>query len=124
MALNALPEASEKREAVRRMFDRIAARYDRLNRLLTLGLDQRWRSRALADMGTGPGDRLIDLACGTGDLAERAAARGALEQEFEATHAVGVGRQAEVPVGAVRRGEARLLHLLLRAEAVVLDIFF
>ena len=77
MALNALPEASRKREAVRRMFDRIAARYDRLNRLLTLGLDQRWRSRALADMGTGPGDRLIDLACGTGDLAERAAARGA-----------------------------------------------
>jgi len=77
LALNALPEASQKRETVRRMFDRIASRYDGLNRLLTLGLDQRWRGRALADIAAGPGDRLIDLACGTGDLAERAAARGA-----------------------------------------------
>lgn len=77
MALNALPEASRKRETVRRMFDRIAPRYDRLNRLLTLGLDQRWRSRAIADIGVVPGDRLIDLACGTGDLSERAASRGA-----------------------------------------------
>ena len=77
MALNALPESAEKRDMVRRMFDRIAPRYDRLNRLLTLGLDQRWRSRALANIGVAPGDRLIDLACGTGDLAERAAGRGA-----------------------------------------------
>ena len=43
-----------------------------------MGLDQRWRRRAL-DLAIvlGPGDRLIDLACGTGDLAELAAARGA-----------------------------------------------
>ncbi len=59
------------------MFDRIAPRYDRMNRLLSMGLDQRWRRRALAAIGLGPGDRLLDLACGTGDLAELAAARGA-----------------------------------------------
>lgn len=59
------------------MFDRIAPRYDRLNRLLSMGLDQRWRRRALASIDLGPGDRLIDLACGTGDLAEVAADRGA-----------------------------------------------
>ena len=59
------------------MFDRIAPRYDRMNRLLTLGLDQRWRRAALDFIGVGRGDRVIDLACGTGDLAELAAARGA-----------------------------------------------
>ena len=96
MALNALPEAAEKREMVRRMFDRIAPRYDRLNRLLTLGLDQRWRSRALADMGVARGDRLIDLACGTGDLAERAADRGA--------YVVGVDFAGEMLRSARSRG--------------------
>jgi len=59
------------------MFDRIAPRYDRLNRLLTGGLDQRWRREALVRVGVGPGDRLIDVACGTGDLAELASQRGA-----------------------------------------------
>ena len=59
------------------MFDRIAPRYDRLNRLLTGGLDRRWRREALARIGVGPGDRLIDVACGTGDLAELAARNGA-----------------------------------------------
>ena len=53
MALSALPEPVEKREAVRRMFDRIAPRYDRMNRLLTLGLDQQWRSQALAGIAVG-----------------------------------------------------------------------
>jgi demethylmenaquinone methyltransferase/2-methoxy-6-polyprenyl-1,4-benzoquinol methylase len=59
------------------MFDRIAPRYDRLNRLITAGLDQRWRRTALEAIGIGPRDRVVDLACGTGDLAELAAARGA-----------------------------------------------
>jgi demethylmenaquinone methyltransferase/2-methoxy-6-polyprenyl-1,4-benzoquinol methylase len=62
---------------VRAMFDRIAPRYDFLNRLFTGGLDQRWRKVALDLAGVGPGDRVVDLACGTGDLAEFAAARGA-----------------------------------------------
>ena len=59
------------------MFDRIAPRYDRMNRLLTAGLDQRWRREALDLVAVGPGDRLVDIACGTGDLSELAAARGA-----------------------------------------------
>jgi demethylmenaquinone methyltransferase/2-methoxy-6-polyprenyl-1,4-benzoquinol methylase len=59
------------------MFDRIAPRYDRMNRLLTLGLDQQWRRLALRTAEVGPGDRVVDVACGTGDLAELAAARGA-----------------------------------------------
>ena len=42
MALNSLPPIEEKGARVRAMFDRIASRYDRMNRLLTLGLDQRF----------------------------------------------------------------------------------
>ena len=72
-----LPHDEEKREQVRAMFDRIAPRYDALNRLLTAGLDQRWRRAALDAVGVGRGDRVLDLACGSGDLAELAAARGA-----------------------------------------------
>lgn len=50
------------------MFDRIAPRYDRMNRLLTLGNDQRWRRALVRRLGIGPGDRVLDLACGTGDF--------------------------------------------------------
>lgn len=77
MALATLPQGEDKRAAVRAMFDRIAPRYDLLNRLLTGRLDQRWRRRALAAVAVGPGDRVLDLACGTGDLAVLARSRGA-----------------------------------------------
>lgn len=56
------------------MFDRIAARYDRVNRVLSLGLDQRWRRRVVRALGIATGDlgehpRVLDVATGTGDLA-------------------------------------------------------
>ena len=75
--MTALPSGPEKRAAVQSMFDRIAPRYDVVNRLLTLGLDQRWRRSALKAACVGAGDRVLDLACGTGDLCEQAAALGA-----------------------------------------------
>jgi demethylmenaquinone methyltransferase/2-methoxy-6-polyprenyl-1,4-benzoquinol methylase len=50
------------------MFDRIAPVYDRMNRLMTAGLDRRWRERT-AQRVVRPGDRVIDAACGTGELA-------------------------------------------------------
>jgi len=77
MALDALPRGEEKRLAVRAMFDRIAPRYDLLNRLLTGSLDQRWRRRALDLAAVGEGDVVLDLACGTGDLGALARRRGA-----------------------------------------------
>src|SRR5579862_2687970 len=55
-------------EAVRSMFDRIAPVYDTMNRVMTGGLDGRWR-RAAAAAAVRPGDRVLDAACGTGDLA-------------------------------------------------------
>lgn len=51
------------------MFDRIAARYDLLNRVLSLGIDRRWRRRAVAQLQLAPGARALDLATGTGDVA-------------------------------------------------------
>jgi demethylmenaquinone methyltransferase/2-methoxy-6-polyprenyl-1,4-benzoquinol methylase len=54
---------------VNRMFDRVAGRYDRLNGVMTAGLHHRWRERAAARAGLGPGDSALDVCCGTGDLA-------------------------------------------------------
>lgn len=50
------------------MFDRIAARYDLMNALMTAGLDRRWRRLAAAEAGLRPGDEALDVCCGTGDL--------------------------------------------------------
>jgi demethylmenaquinone methyltransferase/2-methoxy-6-polyprenyl-1,4-benzoquinol methylase len=55
-------------EGVRRMFDRIAPVYDAMNRLMTAGLDRRWRDETAAAV-VRPGDRVLDACCGTGDLA-------------------------------------------------------
>jgi demethylmenaquinone methyltransferase/2-methoxy-6-polyprenyl-1,4-benzoquinol methylase len=72
-----LPAPGDKAAMVRAMFDRIAPHYDRLNRLLTFGLDRGWRRAAVAASGAGPGRLVIDVACGTGDLAALAARAGA-----------------------------------------------
>jgi demethylmenaquinone methyltransferase/2-methoxy-6-polyprenyl-1,4-benzoquinol methylase len=56
-------------DRVREMFDRISPSYDRMNRLMSMGLDGRWRARAVRLAGVAPGDAAIDVCCGTGDLA-------------------------------------------------------
>jgi demethylmenaquinone methyltransferase/2-methoxy-6-polyprenyl-1,4-benzoquinol methylase len=63
-------------DAVRTMFDRIAPVYDLMNRLMTAGLDRRWR-RLTAEAVVRPGDRVLDACCGTGDLAIAAERAGA-----------------------------------------------
>lgn len=55
-------------DSVRTMFDRIAPVYDVMNRVMTAGLDVRWR-RLAAQAVVRPGDEVLDAACGTGDLA-------------------------------------------------------
>ena len=62
-------------EGVRSMFDRIAPVYDPMNRLMTAGLDRRWRRETAAAV-VRPGDRVLDVCCGTGDLAVAAARAG------------------------------------------------
>jgi demethylmenaquinone methyltransferase / 2-methoxy-6-polyprenyl-1,4-benzoquinol methylase len=58
-----------------RMFDEVAPVYDRLNTVMTLGIDARWRKRAVAETRLRAGDSAIDVCCGTGKLAALIAER-------------------------------------------------
>jgi demethylmenaquinone methyltransferase/2-methoxy-6-polyprenyl-1,4-benzoquinol methylase len=60
---------------VRAMFDRIARVYDLMNSVMTAGLHHQWRRRAADLASVGPGDRVLDVATGTGDLAIELASR-------------------------------------------------
>lgn len=70
-AENVLPYNREdgKGAQVRRMFDAIARRYDRLNRLLSLGFDRSWRRKGIATLAPYRPQHILDVATGTGDLA-------------------------------------------------------
>jgi demethylmenaquinone methyltransferase/2-methoxy-6-polyprenyl-1,4-benzoquinol methylase len=63
-----------KRRYVRRLFATIADRYDLITRVLSYGRDASWKRRLLGMAAIGAADRVLDLACGTGDLAFGAAA--------------------------------------------------
>ena len=65
-----------KRRYVRRLFATIADRYDLITVLLSFGRDRAWKRRLLDLSGITPGSCVLDLACGTGDIAFEAAARG------------------------------------------------
>ncbi|HZZ65266.1 MAG TPA: bifunctional demethylmenaquinone methyltransferase/2-methoxy-6-polyprenyl-1,4-benzoquinol methylase UbiE [Candidatus Baltobacteraceae bacterium] len=59
---------TDKGAYVRDMFAQIAPRYDAANRVISAGLDEGWRKRAIALLGAPAGGRVVDLCCGTGDL--------------------------------------------------------
>jgi demethylmenaquinone methyltransferase / 2-methoxy-6-polyprenyl-1,4-benzoquinol methylase len=60
---------SDKGEKIQQMFGAIAPRYDFLNRLLSLGIDRRWRTKAVQLLKYHEGSRILDVATGTGDVA-------------------------------------------------------
>jgi ubiquinone/menaquinone biosynthesis C-methylase UbiE len=74
----ALSTPDRKARYVARLFATIADRYDLITRLLSYGRDQHWKRRLIESAAIAPGERVLDLACGTGDLAFDAAARGAV----------------------------------------------
>ncbi len=61
-------KGKERATYVRGMFDRVARRYNLMNRLMTGGQDLRWRRFVVQQARLQPGDRLLDLATGTGDI--------------------------------------------------------
>lgn len=70
------------------MFDRIAPTYDRLNTILSFSIDRVWRRATVGSLGIRPGDRVLDVATGTGDLALRAVNVGG--------HVVGIDLSAQM----------------------------
>jgi demethylmenaquinone methyltransferase/2-methoxy-6-polyprenyl-1,4-benzoquinol methylase len=77
MANTAQPqrESTQFSEQVNRMFDRVAGRYDLLNTVMTAGLHHRWREKTADRAELLPGDSVLDVCCGTGDLALELAGR-------------------------------------------------
>jgi demethylmenaquinone methyltransferase / 2-methoxy-6-polyprenyl-1,4-benzoquinol methylase len=101
-----LLEGDSKAAAVETMFDRIAPRYDLVNRLMTFRLDVRWRRRTVRELALPVGARVLDLACGTGDMCNDLA-RAALEPvgvDFSA----GMLAAARTPAPLVRADALRL----------------
>ena len=96
------------------MFDAIAPRYDLLNHTLSLGLDQRWRAKAIAVLDLPPAARVLDLCTGTGDLAV-AAVRGGTNVSV-----VGVdfaGAMLRLALAKVRTGGLASAIRLVRGDA-------
>lgn len=69
------PAPEEKEEYVRTLFDQIAENYDRMNTVMSAGQWQKWHREFVLHTGLKPGDRVLDVACGTADLAMLAAAQ-------------------------------------------------
>ena len=122
--MEALPEADEKAAAVRTMFDRIAPSYDRMNRIITLGFDQRWRRSLVDALGVGSDDTVLDLACGTGDFALIARERGAnvVGLDFAGAMLATARRRCPEAVGLVR-GDALRLPLASGSVSVAVSGF-
>ncbi len=91
-------------ERVRAMFARIAHRYDLLNRLMTGGQDVRWRREVIRRARLAPGNRLLDIGAGTGDLALEA-----LRQQPQAQVVAGDFTLPMMLVGRRRPGSQRVV---------------
>ena len=82
----ALASADAKAPYVRRLFHTIADRYDLITVLFSYGRDRRWKERVVTLADVRPGQRALDLAAGTGDIAFGLAARGAHVVALDITH--------------------------------------
>jgi demethylmenaquinone methyltransferase / 2-methoxy-6-polyprenyl-1,4-benzoquinol methylase len=106
-----VPEA-EKSARVREVFDKVAGRYDLMNDLMSLGLHRAWKAFAVAVARPRPGERVLDVAAGSGDLAEAIGKRVAPHGEVWLT---------DINRSMLSRGRDRLLDAGRLAGAVQCD---
>jgi len=93
---------------VRSMFDRIAPVYDLMNRVMTAGLDLRWR-RIAAETVVRSGDRVLDACCGTGDLAVACAKRGGVVTGLDFSPAMLERARRKLPAATWVEGDLLVL---------------
>jgi len=108
-----LPQGEEKVGAVRDMFDAIAPKYDRLNRIISFRLDVRWRKRAIRDLALPAGSVVADLASGTGDLCVDLEGAGLRPLSFDLSYGMLAADRSGAP-----RAQADILRLPLPDHSV------
>jgi len=109
----AMPNETPPGADVRAMFDRIAARYRRMNALMSFGRDRFWRRAVIREAALPPAGALLDLASGTGDLAFEALRQDPRARVIAADFSLGMMR-----VGRLRPGGGRVLWCAADALAL------
>jgi demethylmenaquinone methyltransferase / 2-methoxy-6-polyprenyl-1,4-benzoquinol methylase len=105
-------DESVKSSRVRGVFDSVASRYDVMNDLMSLGLHRVWKAYTIAAAGLRPGDQVLDVASGTGDLAQ------AMAREVGPS---GLVVQTDINEAMLQRGRDRLLDAGQVLPAVLCD---
>ncbi len=104
-------DPAERRALIRATFEGVAPRYDLMNDLMSLGIHRLWKDRLTAVAAPRPGETVLDLAGGTGDVAFRLAAKGAQVTVADPSAAM-------MAVGAARSGGDRVAWVEAEAEAL------
>jgi demethylmenaquinone methyltransferase/2-methoxy-6-polyprenyl-1,4-benzoquinol methylase len=115
----ALATAESKRKYVRQLFATIADRYDLITALLSYGQDARWKKKLVAIADVKAGERALDLAAGTGDIAIAVASRGARTIGLDITHRMGQLARAKRSAAQFITGDMISLPLASRSFDLV-----
>jgi demethylmenaquinone methyltransferase/2-methoxy-6-polyprenyl-1,4-benzoquinol methylase len=111
--------SSAKHEQVRSMFNTIAPKYDLMNRLMTFGIDKRWRSITVKTLKKAGVQNVLDIATGTGDLAIK------LAKEIDDSHITGIDlSEGMINVGKTKVEQAGLSNRITLATADALQMPF
>ena len=123
MPVNGVPDKAPDRIAG--MFDAIAPRYDLLNRVLSAGIDRRWRSRAIASLQLTGRETLVDVCTGTADVALEGRAGSTAGGNRRAARVIGVDFAGNMLALGRRKvmagGESRHIALV-RGDAMRLPV--